>query len=91
MDVECFNCHKMGHYASNHWGEGGREAGQGIRGKGMEKGKAKEAATVAKPKAKDEEVTWMVITAPESDLEDFNVVSASTISPSLFPTTTSVI
>ena len=42
-DVECFNCHKKGHYAADCWAKGGGKEGQGPRNK-----KKKESASSAK-------------------------------------------
>jgi hypothetical protein len=62
-DIECFNCHKKGHYKSECWAEGGGKEGEGL--KGMAKRKAKEVlaapAVAAKAKAAEDKVeAWMV-------------------------------
>jgi len=54
--VECYNCHKTGHYKSECWAKGGGKEGQGLRrGKG-----AKDDATPAKEKSEETEA-WAVI------------------------------
>jgi hypothetical protein len=60
-DVECYNCHKMGHMKKDCWALGG-----GVDGKGSKKGKGKQKVTAAnaetKDSGKDDEVdgVWMV-------------------------------
>src|ERR1700678_1094444 len=67
-DVECFNCHKKGHYKANCWAEGGGKEGQGPKMKGKAKGKAKETAAVVVAEEKVE--AWMVSLADVDKLEE---------------------
>jgi len=54
--VECYNCHKTGHYKSECWAKGGGKEGQGPRqGKG-----AKDDAALAKEKS-EETKAWATI------------------------------
>src|SRR6267142_3181193 len=54
--VECYNCHKTGHYKSECWAKGGGKEGQGPRrGKG-----AKDDAALAEEKSEETEA-WTVI------------------------------
>src|SRR6267142_6918591 len=54
--VECYNCHKTGHYKSECWAKGGGKEGQGPRrGKG-----AKDDAALAKEKSEETEA-WAAI------------------------------
>src|ERR1700736_1994857 len=56
-DVECYNCHKKGHFKSDCWALGG-----GAEGKEPKKWKGKQKATVAKTEMKDDkdaDAVWM--------------------------------
>ena len=56
-NVECFNCHKMGHFAQDCWAPGG-----GAEGKGLKNWKGKQKETAATTEAKDDEdadAVWM--------------------------------
>ena len=48
-DVECFNCHKKGHYKRDCWVPGG-----GAEGKGPKNQKGKQKETAAKTEVKDD-------------------------------------
>jgi hypothetical protein len=69
-DLKCFNCNKKGHKKVDCWAEGGGKAGQGPRGQGKGDGKGKEdrgKGRDAAASAKEPEVAWMAMTAPDSD------------------------
>ena len=56
-DVECFNCHKKGHFKQDCW-----VPGRGAEGKGLKNWKRKQKETAAKTEAKEDEDTdavWM--------------------------------
>jgi hypothetical protein len=56
-DIECYNCHKKGHFKLDCWAPGG-----GAEGKGLKKWKGKQKETVVKTEVKDDEnadVVWM--------------------------------
>jgi transposase InsO family protein len=67
-NVECYNCHKMGHYKSECWSKGGGSEGQGPRRprrdeKEKDKDKSKssrDSANVAADKSQDDE-SWAAI------------------------------
>jgi hypothetical protein len=56
-DVECYNCHKKGHFKLDCWALGG-----GAEGKGPKKWKGKQKEMAAKTEVKDDEdadAVWM--------------------------------
>ena len=83
-NVECYNCHKKGHYKHDCWLPGGGKEGQGPKqkGKGKQKSDDKEmaaastegkAATKTKGKEKEKEAVkeaWLAIIDDSYDDED---------------------
>src|SRR5882724_5567290 len=60
-NVECYNCHKTGHYKHNCWAKGGGKEGQSPRSKKWSRGKPKsESASTTDDKAV--EGAWMAMT-----------------------------
>jgi hypothetical protein len=63
-NVECFNCHKKGHYKSECWAKGGGEEGKGPK-------RGKNAKDKAAPAVEDASEAWAAIEdelEPEDDL-----------------------
>ncbi|KAF8811780.1 hypothetical protein BYT27DRAFT_7221343 [Phlegmacium glaucopus] len=69
--IECFNCHKKGHYAADCWAPGGGKEGQGPKQKGKSKQKPKGGETSAGAKEKSDEIeeAWMVTLDDISETE----------------------
>jgi transposase InsO family protein len=91
-NVECYNCHKMGHYKSECWAKGGGKEGQGprrprrdeeTRNKDKDKSK-KESANAAEESPEDE--SWAaIVDADDADdgSKSYNISSVSADSAAL--------
>jgi hypothetical protein len=79
-DVECYNCHKKGHYKADCLAERGAKEGQKPKIKRRPRGKAKKttAAVAAKEKVEENVEAWIVLLAVVDELESsFNIVDLS--------------
>ena len=65
---KCFNCKKVGHYASECWALGTGAEGKGPKQK--EKGKGKDVATKAEEKDNDDDGVWMATIDLEEEIQE---------------------
>jgi len=92
--VECYNCHKMGHYKTECWAKGGGKEGQGPKwprkDEDADKDKSKstkESASVAVVESLQDESWAVIVDAPDAPDEgkSYDNVSALTDTAALTP------
>ena len=65
---KCFNCKKVGQYASECWAPGGGAEGKGPKQK--EKGKEKDVATKVEEKDNNDDGVWMAMIDLEEEIQE---------------------
>lgn len=66
-NVECHNCHKIGHKKADCWGKGGGKEGQGPRTKAKKEEKDGKSSAEAGHTAEDEDGVWMAAVDDSGD------------------------